>query len=137
MTKRKGFTLVELVVVMVIIAILAAAAVLGFSTFTKSARLTRAQEEHSALRTAANMWVSNNIGSDGAIKDPTQATLANIAKYMENGDESKLLKVGGTVVHKIENLKLTTDLGAIDPDLKGKGLAGGEFLEYTFAVDAQ
>ncbi|MBN3491226.1 type II secretion system protein [Acholeplasma equirhinis] len=50
---KKGFTLVELIVVIAIVAILSTVAVVSYTTFLESARNSKAQQEYSQLETVA------------------------------------------------------------------------------------
>ena len=59
---RKGFTLVEMLVVMGIIAILSGALLAGFGQITKNAQRTRAQETVSNVATALNMLLQKKGG---------------------------------------------------------------------------
>ena len=72
MKSKSGFTMIEMLVVMGIIAILAGSMMAGFSRITKSAQRSRAQEAVSNVATALQMilqkkgsWPSDN---DGALR---------------------------------------------------------------------
>lgn len=73
---RGGFTLVEIVVVMVIISILAATAVLGYMALAnKGAKRVRYMEEHHDMLQAANMWYLQNLDASGGL---SEAALADV-----------------------------------------------------------
>lgn len=57
---RKGFTLVELLVVMAILAVLIAIAVMNMGTTTNSARVSKHNSHVRELFSAATMWYANN-----------------------------------------------------------------------------
>lgn len=76
---QKGFTLVELMVVIAIIGILAAVAVPKFSTATNSAQIAKAHSDLAAIDSAITMYEANNAG---AIPTTTQ-DLTNNDTYLE------------------------------------------------------
>ena len=97
---RKGFSLIEMLVVIGIIAILTAASIAGYSKVTKSAERAREQELVSNVATALQalyqqegVWpkrLVNGAGSDGRLTaDVAYALAANGRKYLslsaENG----------------------------------------------------
>lgn len=111
---RGGFTLVEIVVVMVIISILAATAVLGYMALAnKGAKRVRYMEEHHDMIQAANLWYLQNLDKTGSL---SEAALEKVKKdgvkvlepYYSNFDNVNLL------VHKMvyENgqIYIITDL---------------------------
>jgi general secretion pathway protein G len=59
-SRNRGFTLVELVVVMIIIAILAGAAVIQVSKKTEMARRTRALQDLKTFETALDQYAAEN-----------------------------------------------------------------------------
>ena len=68
-TSRSGFTLVELVLVVTIIAILAGAVVLQASNSAKHARRVRALEDISTLESAIDIYAIHN-GTPPTTDDP-------------------------------------------------------------------
>ena len=64
MTKQKGFTLIELMIVVAIIAILAAIAIPQYQNYVVRAQLSRAFAELSTLKTAVEVCLN-----DGAMND--------------------------------------------------------------------
>ena len=128
MKNKSGFTMIEMLVVMGIIAILAGSMMAGFSHITKSAQRARAQETVSNVATALQMilqkkgsWPGDNDGalrkfggSDGGGKG-SKGAVADVAKVF--------VKYGLLgVAHKgsssdISQMKLigTDSCGIVDP----------------------
>lgn len=73
--KQKGFTLVELMVVMAVIAILAATALVAFTGVQKGARDTSRKTYTSQYRTALENFYSNNQAYPAAVTGNTCAAL--------------------------------------------------------------
>lgn len=119
---RKGFTLIEMLVVMGIIAILSGALLIGFGQVTKSAQRARAQETVSNVATALNillqkkgLWPSDYKnalktygGQDGEGKGCVEDVAKVFAKY-------GLLGVTFTGSTSAPVLKGSDRCGIVDP----------------------
>lgn len=119
---RKGFTLIEMLVVMGIIAILSGALLAGFNHITKNAQRTRAAETVSNVATALNMllqkkgvWPADYKnalkaygGQDGQGKGCVEDVAKVFAKY-------GLLGISFTGSDKNITLKGSDRCGIVDP----------------------
>ena len=78
---RKGFTLIELVIVIVIIGILAAVAIPRFAGFTKEAKISAVKGFAGSLRAAANIvhakWLVDDNNSDKVNVEGDNVTVDN------------------------------------------------------------
>ena len=63
-TNRKGFTLIELMIVVAIIGILAAVAIPGFMRYIKSSKTTEAQTNLKSIADGASSWFQAEHASD-------------------------------------------------------------------------
>lgn len=122
---RTGFTLVEMLVVLAIIAILAGALLAGFGKITKTAQRARAQETVSNVASALNIllqkkgvWptdlknaIKTNGGSDGDGKGCVMDVAKVFAKYGLLG----ITYTGSTSDLASLQLKGTDRVGIVDP----------------------
>lgn len=74
---RKGFTLVELLVVMAILAVLIAIAVMNMGNTTVSAKVSRHNTQVREVFSAATMWYANNAANVTTDRTLTDAELKN------------------------------------------------------------
>ena len=111
MSQRRGFTLVELVVVIMILGILAAVAVPKLISTTGSATDNGLKQTLSVLRDAVDYYSSQNGGKlPGA--DGTEATFkADIAPYIRGGLVPK-----SPIGTKTDTVKVVTSAGAMTGD---------------------
>jgi len=80
--KRSGFTLVELLIVIIIIGILAGAMLLVAGSGTDSAEATKVISNLRGLKSAALLYYADNSSN------PTEPTIADLEKYMDRDLES-------------------------------------------------
>ena len=87
MNKEKGFTMIELVMVIVIIGILAAIAIPRFLDLRTNARQAACQQSGGALRAAiSNFYASNMINNPGdtATPWPDSCSWAVLSPYIQS-----------------------------------------------------
>ncbi len=126
---KKGFTIVELVIVIAVIAILAAVLIPTFSTVIANARETAAMEQANTTKTAVLVL------SNGSISDGSTFYILSDSPVEENtaGENVTSDKIGDVnYAYKFENGKLTRteELSAKEVVFGGKGA-------YTVFVSAK
>jgi len=118
MKNQKGFTLIELMIVVAIIAILAAIALPAYSDYTKKSKVSEVVLAASAVRTAVAEYVSsNNDLPDGS----WEGYEAQTSKYVEKveWDGSKIVATAQGIADGIdgETIELSAtqgDNGTVD-----------------------
>ena len=108
--KSKGFTLVELIVVIMIIAIITAVAVPALTSFQDNARKSRIQSEHRELATAIQSYIGSQDDPE-TVKSITMEQLAPyISKNAKGGDQivDALAKNDTEPAHKIDGTTLVS-----------------------------
>ncbi len=108
-TGQRGFTLIELMIVVAIIGILAAVAIPSYQQYTSRAQVTEAMSLTSGLKTPLGEWL-NDKGSLPA--DIASLTDSLSGKYVES------ISLGGTVV--APTLTATMRSTGVGPDIQGE-----------------
>lgn len=96
---RKGFTLVELLVVIAVIGILASMAMIGGSEATNTAKATRIVDEFQKLSAAMMMYYADNYASADLGQMTDDKLIAGVRAYVKDSDQN-LLTSGDAAVGK-------------------------------------
>ena len=147
---RGGFTLVEMLVVLGILAVLIGIGISSFSSATKKAQKTRGQELVSNVATALEAvyqregsWprrILANGGSDGRLDDSVAYELAKrkvmTLTYDENAKRTKGLDCCGIVTPwGQEAIKLVGQGAGLGTKVKSGGFVRDHVLHYAVDVD--
>lgn len=106
-TLKKGFTLVELIVVIAIIAVLSTVSVVGYSAFMKNANQSRADQEMAQVK---NVLMAEAV--EGVTKDQASLTIDGttlVFTFTGNPTETlfeNLVAEAGVPANMVDNLTL-------------------------------
>ena len=119
---KKGFTLVEIMIVVAIIAILAAVAIPNFIRYRNDSRTAACIANMKQLQTAAESYLTKHPGAAPAISDLCGT---GEDKYIKN--EMTCPKDGSAYTIALENgaIKVTCGSGDEEHKLPGEGGTGG------------
>lgn len=118
MKKQNGFTLIELIMVIVILGVLSAFALPRFADFGQQARVASLNALAGALRSAANISHAQQLADSGALGD--DVTLEGLDIDMVNG-YPQANATGITASAQVSEEYVAS----------GGGTAGGSVLTYT------
>jgi len=116
---RKGFTLVELLIVIIIIGILAGAMMLVAGTSRDSAEASRIISDLRNMKAAALMWISEDPTVDGTnweALDTSQPNLDQLNKYIDR----PLTKEEHNYVFKVQKFAERDSEGTITGEILGE-----------------
>ena len=113
--KTKGFTLVELLVVIAILAILATVSVVGYTTYIKNANESLALQEMTQVKSSILAEdITNNgfsVGTDGAVTETTSGSFQTYLDKLDANLNGELTWSGSTVTYTSKkDAKLTATL---------------------------
>ena len=97
---QKGFTLIELMIVVAIIGILAAVAIPAYSNYTKKAKFQEVVQSTQAMKTAVEICASDLNSLTGCAAGtqgiPAAVTNTNATKYVDNVQVSNVGAITAT-----------------------------------------
>ena len=118
---RRGFTMIELMVVVVIVGVLASIAIPIYGKYIKNARLTEATGKIGDIVTGAKSWAIENTNASGAPIWPSAA--GGVVDLTSTQCFSYAITAGGGAVATTTAFTLTAT-----------GLAGNKMAGVTVAV---
>ena len=115
--KTKGFTLVELLVVIAILAILATVSVVGYTTYIKNANESLALQEMTQVKSAILAEDITNtgfaVGTDGTVTETTTGSFQTFLDKLDANLNGELTWSGSEVTYtseKVDGLTAVLDL---------------------------
>jgi type IV pilus assembly protein PilA len=129
---QKGFTLIELMIVIAIIGILAAIAIPAYQDYTIRAQVTEGLNLASSLKAGVSEFYANNGTWPTLVKGNVAGSLGNIADPSGKYVSDIAINTAGTLVITyssaggfVANAKLDTLTLALQPVLSGAAVATG------------
>jgi general secretion pathway protein G len=123
--RQHGFTLIEIMVVVIIIGLLAAVVVPQFMGRVDDARISKAKQDIQAIETALTMYKLDNF------RYPTTEQGLKALVERPNDDSVRNWRAGGYLK------RVTKDPWGNDYQYANPGTRGGEFDLYSLGADAQ
>jgi len=126
---QKGFTLIELMIVVAIIGILAALAIPAYTDYTLKAKISEAASITGAVKTSVEtLWSETG---EMPLASATIDGLNNTGKYAESIAWTTLTTLTGTLIIQLQNINTTIDAQQVQYDATG---TSGANIRWTVST---